>query len=46
MTAPTELAWLGPDGAMSTTSGRLVRDNWVQTVPHDGTWRTFAPRAR
>ncbi|HVN13614.1 MAG TPA: hypothetical protein VMT69_16085, partial [Kineosporiaceae bacterium] len=46
VTAPTELAWLGPDGAMSTTSGRLVRDNWVQTVPHDGTWRTFAPRAR
>ncbi len=45
VTAPTELAWLGPDGGMSTTSGRLVRDNWVQTVPHDGRWRTFAPRA-
>jgi uncharacterized protein YukE len=42
--APTELAWLGPGGEMSTTSGRLVGDAWVQTVPDDGRWRTFAPR--
>lgn len=41
--APTELAWLGPGGEMSTTSGKLVGDAWVQTVPDDGRWRTFAP---
>ncbi len=41
--APTELAWLGPGGDMYTTTGRLVRDGWLQTVPHDGTWRRFRP---
>jgi WXG100 family type VII secretion target len=41
--APTELAWLGPSGEISTTSGRLVGDAWVLTVPHDGRWRTFRP---
>ena len=43
--APTELAWLGPGGDMYTTTGRLVRDGWLQTVPHDGTWRRFRPPA-
>jgi collagen type III alpha len=42
--APTQLAWLGPGGEMSTSSGRLMSHSWVQTVPHDGRWRTFAPR--
>jgi uncharacterized protein YukE len=41
--APTQLAWLGPGGQMSTTSGRLVDDSWVQTVPHDGRWAHFRP---
>jgi hypothetical protein len=44
--APTQLAWLGPGGEMSTTSGRLIDGDWVLTVPHDGRWRTFAPRGR
>ena len=43
--APTELAWLAPDGTMYTTSGRLLDDGWLQTVPHDGHWRRFPPPA-
>jgi hypothetical protein len=43
--APTELAWLGPDGTMYTTTGRLVDDGWLQTMPHDGRWRRFPPPA-
>jgi hypothetical protein len=43
--APTELAWLAPDGTMYTTSGRLLDDGWMQTLPHDGRWRRFPPPA-